>query len=412
MMASVGKRVLMLLENNPYERDTRVRLEARTLVEEGYRVSVICPKPPGGEIHEVIDGGVRLYQFPTPRQGGGLLSYIWEYGHSTIAMFLLSLVVLFREGFDIIHAHNPPDTMFAIAAFHKLLGKRFVYDHHDLSPETYLARFGEGSSPRIYEILVLFERFTCRVADHVIATNESYKAMDMERSDVPARKITVVRNGPDLDRVQRMAPDTSLRRRAGTILGYVGEMGPQDGVDYLLRAVHHLVYRLNRTDVYCVITGKGDALPALKKLAAELDIDEYVWFTGWISDEDLVRYLSTADICLDPDPSNPLNDRCTMIKIMEYMALGKPIVAFDLPEHRVTAQDAAAYARPNDELDFARQIASLMDDPARREAMGYAGRRRVETELAWRYSVPNLLEAYRKTACDGKDWCRSPKEAE
>jgi glycosyltransferase involved in cell wall biosynthesis len=228
----------------------------------------------------------------------------------------------------------------------------------------------------------------------VIATNESYRAIEMARGRVPAERITVVRNGPHLESLHPVEPDAALRQRAGTILGYVGRMGPQDGVDYLLRALYHLVYDLDRRDVFCVIIGKGDMLPELKTLAKELDVEKHVWFTGWIPDEDLIRYLSTADICIDPDPSNPFNDHSTMVKMMEYMALGKPIVAFDLPEHRVTAQAAALYARPNDELDFARQIAALMDDPERRKTMGQQGQERVETELAWSHQEEHLLEAY------------------
>ena len=218
----------------------------------------------------------------------------------------------------------------------------------------------------------------------------------MRRGGVPAERIAIVRNGPDLARLRPVCPDPDLRRRAPHIFGYVGVMGVQDGLDYLLRALQHLLRDLGRDDFYAVIVGKGDALPGLKAMAAGMGLGEHVWFTGRIPDADLVRCLSTADICLVPDPSNPFNDRSTMIKIMEYMALGKPIVAFDLPEHRFSAQTAALYARPNDELEFARGLAQLMDDPARREAMGASGRRRVENELAWPYSVPHLLNAYRR----------------
>ena len=383
----------MLLENNPYQFDPRPKREARTLVRAGYRVSVISPRPPGGKVYEVMDG-VHLYQFLAPPAANGSLGYLWGYAYATGVSFVLSLVVLLREGFDILHAHNPPDTFFLVAAFYKLLGKRFVYDHHDLAPEMYYARFRGSGNRLVYQALVLLERLSCRLADHVIATNESYKAVEMERGRVPAERITIVRNGPDLERLQPVERDPALRQSTNTILGYVGTMGPQDGVDYLLRALHHLIYDLDRHDVFCVIIGKGDMLPELKALAKELHIEEYTWFTGWIPDEELIRYLSTADICVDPDPSNPFTDRCTMIKMMEYMALGKPIVAFDLPEHRVTAQDAAVYARPNDELDFARQIAALMDDPQRRQKMGQMGRERVETELAWAYQEKHLLEAY------------------
>jgi len=392
MKASVGS-VLMLLEDDPYQFDTRTKCQALTLARAGYRVSVISPRQPGGKLHEVVDG-VHLYQFPAPPAGNGFLGYLWEYGYSMVATFALSLLVFFREGFDVVHAQNPPDTFFLIAAFYKLFGKRFVYDHHDLAPEMYYARFRDNGNCLVYHALVLLEQLSCRLADRVIATNESYKTVEMERGRVPAERITVVRNGPDLELLQPVDPDPALRKRANTILGYVGKMGCQDGVDYLLRAVRHLVSDLHRRDVFCVIIGPGTVLPELKALAKELRIQEYIWFTGLVPHEDLIRYLSTADICIDPDPSNPFNDRCTMIKMMEYMAFGKPIVAFDLPEHRVTAQDAAVYARPNDELDFARQIAALMDDPQRRQRMGKKGRERIETELAWSYQEKHLLEAY------------------
>ncbi len=392
MKASAGK-VLMLLENNSYQRDVRPKREARALVRAGYRVSVISPRPPDGAGSSMSDG-VRLYQFPAPPNASGFLGYLWEYAYATIAIFVLSIVVLLREGFDILHAHNPPDTLALIAAPYKLLGKRLVYDHHDLAPEMYCARFRDRGNRWVYQALILLQKLSCRLADRVIATNESYKAVEMERDGVPEKHIFVVRNAPDLERLNPVAPDPGLRRRAGTIVGYVGALGPQDGVDYLLRAVHHLVYKLKRHDVLFVVIGEGDMLPELKALAERLELGPYVWLTGWIPDQDLLRYLSTADICVDPDPSNPFTDRSTMVKMMEYMALGKPIVAFDLPEHRVTAGGAAVYARPNDELDFARQISALMDDPELRQKLGRTGIERVETELAWEHQEKRLLEVY------------------
>jgi glycosyltransferase involved in cell wall biosynthesis len=398
MKASAGS-VLMLLENNPYQVDARVKSEAQALTRAGYRVSVICPRPANGKPCEQSDG-VRLYQFPAPTIASGFIGYVWEYGYSMIVTFILSLFVFLREGFDVVHAHNPPDTFFLIGMLYRFLGKRFVYDHHDLAPEMYCARLKDGGNRLVYLTLVLFEKLSCRLADQVIATNESYKAVEMARGAVPAERITIVRNGPGLERLQAVESEPMLRQRAGTILGYVGRMGPQDGVDYLLRALECLIYDLDTPDVFCVIIGKGEMLPDLKALAKELCIEKNVWFTGWIPDEDLVRYLSTIDIALDPDPSNEFTDRSTMIKMMEYMAMAKPIVAFDLPEHRVTAGDAAVYARPNDELDFARKIAALMDDPERRKRMGEVGRKRVETELAWPYQEEQLLEAY-EALCTG-----------
>ncbi len=395
MKASAGKRVLMLLENNPYPHDGRVRREATALVQAGYQVSVISPRRHDQGWRDTIDG-VHVYRYPAPPSKGGIVGYLLEYGYSLIGAFVLSLVVWAQRGFDVIHAHNPPDIFVLIALPYKLLGKRFVFDHHDLSPEMYNALFKDGGNPFLFRMLVWFEQLSCKVADHVIATNESYMRMEMERSGVPAERISVVRNGPDLKRVRLVEPDSQLRSKGKTIIGYVGIMGFQDGLDYLLRALHLLVYDLGRTDFYCVLIGTGDAWETLKQMTADLKLNEHVWLTGNISDTDLMRYLSSTDICVDPDPSNPFTDRCSMIKMTEYMALSKPIVAFDLPEHRVTAQEASLYAKANDELDFARKLAELMDDPARRAAMGKLGRQRVETALAWHYSIPHLLDAYRK----------------
>jgi glycosyltransferase involved in cell wall biosynthesis len=392
MKASVGSHVLMLLENNPYPADPRVFLEANALTTAGHHVSVICPRHPGQRWHEVLNG-VSVYRYPTPPAANSSLGYVWEYAYSMAATFVLSLLVCWREGCDIVHTHNPPDTFVFIATFYKLLGKRFIYDHHDLAPEMYYARFGGCGNRLIYHVLAFLEKLSCRLADHVITTNQSYKQIEMQRGRVSEERITIVRNGPDLHRLQPTAP--TPRPPGKTIIGYVGAMGFQDGVDYLLRALHHLVHDLGRTDFFCILIGTGHALANLKALAIQLHLDAYVRFCGFVSDADLVRYLSNADICVDPDPSNPFNDHSTMIKMMEYMALGKPIVAFDLPEHRFTAQDAATYACPNDEMDFARHIAALMDDPERRRRMGQRGRERVETELAWTYQEKHLLEAYR-----------------
>jgi glycosyltransferase involved in cell wall biosynthesis len=392
MKASVGSHVLMLLENNPYPADPRVFLEAKALTTAGYHVSIICPRHPGQAWYEVLNA-VRVYRYPMPPAANSILGYVWEYGYSTVATFILSLLVCWREGCDIVHVHNPPDSFVLIAAFYKLLGKRFIYDHHDLAPEVYYARFGGRGNRLVYHVLVFLEKLSCRLADHVITTNQSYKQIEMQRGRVSEERITIVRNGPDLHRLQPVAP--TPRSPGKTIIGYAGVMGYQDGVDYLLRALHRLVYDLGRTDVFCILLGGGDAWASLKVLAMQLRLDEYVWFSGWVSYADLIRNISTADICMAPEPSNPYNDRSTMVKMMEYMALRKPIVAFDLPEHRFTAQDAAVYACPNDEMDFARHIAALMDNPEQRQRMGQRGRERVETELAWTYQEKHLLEAYR-----------------
>jgi len=388
----------MLLENNPYPQDARVRREATSLTRAGYQVSVISPAAKGQPRRENI-GGVRVYRYPAPPDGGSAIGYLVEYGYSLLAAAILTFSVAVTRGFDVLHAHNPPDTFVLLAALFKPFGKQFVFDHHDLSPEMYVARFGkaEGRGPA-FRLLQVFEKLSFRLADHVISTNESYRAVAIERGGVAPARVSVVRNGPDLDRVRLVAPDEVLRARAPSIIGYVGEMGFQDGVDYLLRALHHLKTDLGRRDFYAVLIGSGDAAPELARLRSELELDDHVRLTGRVSDEALMRYLSTADICVDPDPSNPFNDRSTMIKMTEYLALGKPVVAFDLPEHRVTAGEAAVYAMANSESDFAEKLAALMDDPPRRKAMGDIGRARVADHLAWEHQAPRLVAAYESLA--------------
>lgn len=395
MTTPVHQRILMLLENCSYPADGRVRREAVALTQAGYRVSVIAPADRGQASREIVDG-VHVYRYKTRAATSGYLGYLEEYGYSLFATFFLSLAALRREGVDVVHAHCPPDTFVLVGLFYKLLGKRFVYDHHDLAPEMYYARFGGEGNRFVFRVLVWFEQLACKLADQVITTNQSYKTMEIQRDHLPESRITIVRNGPELDKLPCVEADAALGARGKTVIGYIGVVGSQDGVDYLLRGLKSLLRDLNRDDFFCVVVGDGDALPGLKMLALELGLTDYVQFTGWVEHADLGRYAQVMDICVAPEPSNPYNDRSTMIKIMDYMALAKPIVAFDLPEHRRTADGAALFVRPNEESELARSLAQLMDDPARRKSMGSCGRRRVETELSWQYSVPNLLSAYHK----------------
>jgi glycosyltransferase involved in cell wall biosynthesis len=409
MKASAGK-VLMLVENN-FPSDTRVRNEAFSLAANGYGVTVIALRGKREQPREVVRG-VTVYRVPRltmfeklPDAENSLIrrlvnklmtvvGYVTEYLYFTSACLLVSSYVAFREGFDVVHAHNPPDTLFVVGAFHKLFGKKFVFDHHDLSPELYKSRYKTDRGGPIVMGLQLFETLSAKLANVVIATNESYRTIDIERNGVRPENVFIVRNGPDLARVRLVEPDRFIKSRGQTILGYVGAMNPQDGVDYLLRALSHLVNDLKRTDFYCVLIGNGDSLEALRAQAVELGLADRVLFTGFISDEDMVRYLSTADICLDPNPSSPLNDVSTWIKVMEYMALGKPVISFDLKETRTSAADAALYVTPNDELQFAHAIAKLMDDPGRRREMGERGVARVQSDLGWHVTSRNLLAAY------------------
>jgi glycosyltransferase involved in cell wall biosynthesis len=342
--------------------------------------------------------GVHVYRYPILFGGSGLVAYLWEYGYSLLATFVLSWVVLLRRGFDVVHTHNPPDTGVIIGGFYKWFGKQFIYDQHDLAPEMYEALF-RGGKPQVHGMLVRLEQLSSRQADRIIVTNQSHQRMIMQRSGVPSHRITIVRNGPDLERLRVTGPSPLPPLGEGMVrLCYVGVMGRHDGIDHLLHALRYLVYELRRANIECVLVGAGSAWQEMKKLSEQLQLQAYVNFVGWVDPKDVGRYLQAADICLAPEPSNPYNDRCTAIKIAEYMALGKPVIAFDLPEHRVTAQQAALYAEANSGQDFARQIALLLDDPARRRQLGEIGRERVERELAWSYQSHYLLDVYESLA--------------
>jgi glycosyltransferase involved in cell wall biosynthesis len=402
----------MLVENS-FPADTRVRNEAFTLVDHGYRVSVIALRSAGEPFRDAVNG-VQVYRLPRLTVFGKLpnrtpngvlklvhavrviIGYVIEYCYFTSACLVLSLYILLTEGFDVIHAHNPPDTLVLVTALHKLFGRKSVFDHHDLSAELYLSRYRTKTEGFVTRALRVFEKLSVRCADVVIATNESYRAIDIERNGASPDRVFIVRNGPDANRVRLTIPDARLRNMQKKILLYLGAMNPQDGVDHLLVALNHLLRDLKRTDFHCVLIGSGDSLDALRTQAVSLGIDDYLEFTGFIPDEDLVRYLSTAEICLDPNPSSPLNDVSTWIKVMEYMALGKPIVSFDLKETRVSAGQAAAYVPPNDEMKFAEAIVRLMDDPERCVEMGRYGKARVGSELGWHITSQNLVRAYEK----------------
>jgi glycosyltransferase involved in cell wall biosynthesis len=404
-----GKRVLMLLENSAYSEDGRVRCEANSLTSAGYEVTIIGQAADRERWYEEFEG-VRAYQFPPPIQAHGLLGYLLEYSYTMSVIGLLSAWIAVRRGFDVIHAHNPPDFLVLIGGFWKLFGKRFIFDQHDLSPDMYLSRFASSGGGVLHRTLLFFERLSCRWADHIIVTNESGKRLQMERSGVPAARFTIVRNGPEPWHLDPIDPDPSLRGSEPNVIGYVGMMGPQDGIDYLLRALQILKRDLHRTDWRCILIGKGAEMEPLRDLAATLDISDHVHFTGWVDYEKVPRYLAATDICAVPDPSNEYNDRSTIVKLMEYMAQAKPVVAFDLPEHRVTAGDTALYAKPNDEREFAEQILRLMDNPELRQELGTKGRQRVVEQLTWARQETYLLDAYRRLSADAPERKRGTGE--
>lgn len=387
------RRVLILVENLPSPFDRRVWQQATTLRAHGYEVSIICPTGKGCEsAYEVIEG-VHIHRYRLPNEAEGALGYLLEYSAALWHTFRLAFKVRRERGFDVIQACNPPDLLFLVGGFFKkLYGTKFVFDHHDINPELYEAKFGRRDL--LWKLMVWLERATFRTADVSIATNESYRRIALERGGMAQDRVFVVRSGPKLDRLRIVEPKPALKCGRRFLVGYVGVMGKQEGIDYLLRAARHIVHELGRDDVHFGLVGGGTSLEEMKQLARELGVAGHVTFTGRVPDDALLDMLNTADVCVNPDVANDMNDKSTMNKIMEYMALGKPIVQFDLTEGRYSAQGASLYAAKNDAADMARKIVELLDDPARRAEMGRLGRHRVENELEWRYEVPKLLGAY------------------
>jgi len=394
-MKGYAGKVLMIVENLPVPFDRRVWLEANTLTGEGYKVSVISPRGKADCNYEVLNG-ISIYRYRMPPPTRGFLSYVWEFTYCWFMTFFLSMKILFKEGFDVIHACNPPDTFFLLGAFYKSLGKKFVFDQHDLCPEVYQARFGSAKSNLLLKGLLFLEKLSYETANLVIATNESYKKIATGRGRVKEENVFVVRTGPDFERLKRLKPEPELKKGRKYMVCYLGVMGPQDGVDYLLRAAEFITKNHGRNHILFVLIGGGDSFNDLKKMSVELGVQEHTLFTGRIPDEELIRYLSTADVCVGPDPKNDLNDNSTMNKIMEYMAMGKPVVSFDLKETRFSAGDAALYAKSNDTEDFANKILELLKDEKKRQEMGKYGRKRIEEALAWNHTKKELIKAYEK----------------
>ncbi|MEU8525951.1 glycosyltransferase family 4 protein [Streptomyces sp. NPDC048629] len=387
----LGRRALILVENLSVPFDRRVWQECTTLRDAGWEVHVICPRGEkrDREPEAVIDG-VWIHRYPLRAATGGPAGFLQEYGTALWHTFRLARKV---GPVDVVHACNPPDLLFLPALWLKRRGTRFVFDQHDLVPELYLSRFGRGKD-LLYRAVCALERMTYRTADVVLATNESYRNVALRRGRVRPENVFVVRSAPDIERFHPVPAEPDLKRGKPHLLCYLGVMGPQDGVDYALRALAKLRDELGRADWHAVFVGAGDAFDAMVELSRRLGLSEQVQFTGRIPDADLVRYLSTADVCLSPDPRNPLNDVSTMNKVLEYMVMGRPIVSFDLREARVSAGDAAVYATADDEGEFAGLIARLLDDPEERARMGKIGQERISGELSWRRSQQALLAAY------------------
>ncbi|WP_126975443.1 glycosyltransferase family 4 protein [Frigidibacter oleivorans] len=388
-----SRRVLIVVENLPVPLDRRVWLEATTLVGRGYHVSVICPTGRGWDAPYECLEGVHIYRYPEPPEAhSGAKAYAVEYGLALWHMFRLARKVRREQGFDVIHGCNPPDLVFLLAWRWRLAGVRYLFDHHDVCPELFEAKFGRKGL--LYRVMLWWEKLTFATASVSIATNESFRAIAEGRGGMAPADVFVVRSAPRIEKFELRPADPAHRKGADILLGYVGVIGQQEGMDLLVAAVDHLVRKLGYPSVHVAIVGFGPHLPEVQKDVAARGLEAHFTFTGPLYGEDLLAVLNSADIGVSPDPKNPMNDISTMNKVMEYMTLEKPVVQFDLTEGRASAGEASLYARANDPEDFARQIARLIDDPALRSRMGKLGRERVLSRLSWDHSVPHLLAAY------------------
>jgi len=386
------RKVLIIVQNQSVPPDPRVLQEARSLRVNGYDVTVLSPRRKNwSRGHEIIDG-IRIYRHPTPSEGCTALGYLWEYSWSLFWEFLYAGWIYLRHGFDAIEGCNPPDNIVFVALPFKLLGVKYIFDHHDTCPELYTAKGGKKDA--LYKILLWLEKITYRYSDVLMVTNGSYKELAIRRGGRSADDLFIVRNGPNPKTFKAVAPKPAIKNGKRYLVGYVGCMNYQDGLDILVEVAEH-IKKQGRTYIGFVCVGGGPELPSLRQMVKDRDLADTVTFTGRIPDAEMIEILSTADVCVNPDRPCEMNDISTMIKIMEYMALGKPIVQFDMKEGRISAQEASVYAETVDPIrSFAEKILWLLDRPEERKRMGEFGRRRVEQELAWEHSTPHLLAAY------------------
>jgi glycosyltransferase involved in cell wall biosynthesis len=390
----VKRKVLIVVENLPVPFDSRVWKEACALRDADYEVAVLSPRAKGyNRIHEVLEG-VHIYRHPMPKEGNTPLGYLWEYGCALFWEALYAWWIFLTRGFHVIQGCNPPDNIFLVALSFKLFGVRFIFDHHDANPELYFSKYARKDL--LYKIQLCLERLTYRFSDVVMATNESYRSLAITRGRVDPQDVFVVRNGPDLAKFTPVPSQPELKRGKSYLVGYVGTMSIQEGLDILLDVALDIKNR-GRRDVHFTCVGGGPGLAGLRLLAKKMDLEDMVTFTGRVPDEELLAILSTSDVCVNPDKPCEMNDISTMIKISEYMALSKPIVQFNLREGRFTAGEASLYSDNLDMVsDFANNILWLLDHPEQRKRMGELGRRRVEQLFAWEHSVEKLIAAYQR----------------
>ena len=389
------RKVLIIVENLPVPFDTRVWQEATTLAENGYLVSVICPKGKGYDADYEYLNGVHVHRHDLPPEGNGALGYAREYFCALREELRLAKKIYKERGFHVIHGCNPPDDIYMVARRFKKKGVDYVFDHHDICPELFEAKFGKASG-LLYKSQLWLERQTYKHCAFAFVTNESYKQIAISRGGMKEDKVFVLRSGPKLERLKITPAKSEIKRGRQFMVGYVGVIGQQEGIEYLLKAAKYIKEELHRDDIFWGVVGGGPHLEALRKQSHEMGLDDILEFTGRVSDEVLLDYLNTADVCVNSDEYNAMNDKSTMNKILEYMALGKPIVQFDLTEGRFSAQEASLYAEPNNAIDMADKIIQLLDNPAKRKKMSEYGRQRIVNELSWEHTSRALLEGYDK----------------
>jgi glycosyltransferase involved in cell wall biosynthesis len=390
MSSFQNKHILIIVENLPVPFDRRVWQEANTLKDNGADVSIICPKMKDYTASYEIINGIEIYRHSLPLEARGAIGYFLEYSTALFWEFFLSWKIYFKKRFQVIHGCNPPDLIFLVALWFKIFGVRYVFDHHDINPELYIAKFNNKGF--FYKMMILFERLTFATAKFSIATNESYKEIAMRRGKMPENKIQVIRSGPKLDRLKLLPPDNQFRKGRKYLVGYVGVIGEQEGIDLLLESVKIIVSV--RNDIQFAIIGGGSDLDKMKQLAEKSSLGNYVDFYGRVPDDLMIAILNTSDLCVNPDKPTEMNNLSTMNKIMEYMALKKPVVQYDLKEGRFSAQEASLYARCGDTNDFADKIVKLIDDSDLRTKMGAFGYDRVLNELSWDFEKEKLLKFY------------------
>lgn len=391
MSSFQNKHILIIVENLPVPFDRRVWQEANTLKDNGAKISIICPKMKDYTSSYEVINGIEIYRHSLPVEARGATGYLLEYSIALFWEFFLSWKIYFKKRFHVIHGCNPPDLIFLVAIWFKIFGVRYVFDHHDINPELYFAKYNRKGL--FYKMMLLFERLTFATADYSIATNESYKEIATRRGKMAEDKIQVIRSGPKLDRLKLLLRDNQYLRGRKYLVGYVGVIGEQEGIDLLLESVKYIISL--RQDIQFAIVGGGTDLNNLIQLSAQMGLNEFVDFYGRVPDELMIAILNSADVCVNPDKPTEMNNLSTMNKIMEYMALKKPIVQYDLKEGRFSAQNASLYAECGDIKDFADKIMQLIDNPELRIKMAEYGYNRVINELSWDYESVKLTNFYK-----------------